>query len=160
MAKRKEEDEEQFSLRPARNIYTLEHLASDLILVRSLQQEAKETGKLPYVRSGIYQDLRKLRDGTHHYKNGKICAVEGCKFKDVVFHHLDYENNLGIYLCWLHHSMQHVDKIEFGGFILMMAERGLTAFSIELGEDSVKIRMKPKGLTLFPIFAIRMRENV
>jgi hypothetical protein len=153
------DDEEQFSLHPATNLYTIEQLVSDLSLIRNLQQKAKRIGKMPHKRTGIYRDLRRLQDGSYDYKNGHECAVEGCKFKDVVFHHLDYVNNLGIHLCWLHHSMQHLDQVAFGEFILMMAARGLTKFSIELGKDSVKLDMKPKEFRQFPIFAIEMHEG-
>ena len=57
------------------------------------------------------------------------------------------------------YSMQYLDKIVFGEFILMMAEMGLSGFSIEQGEISVNVDMKPKGYHQFPIFAIEMREG-
>jgi len=144
-AKERKEGEEYAITHPAKNIYTLKRLASDVTLLLSLQQTANETGKVPYARSPIYRDLRRLQGGSYHHRNGRTCAVQECEFKDLDFHHLDYKNDLGIYLCRLHHSMQHLDKAGFAEFFLMMVARGLTKFSIEVTKDSIKVDVKPKG---------------
>lgn len=68
---------------------------------------------------------------SNDYRNGERCAANGCKFKDVVFHHTDYRKERGNYLCGFHHMMEHfgearpphLDRVLASAFFEMLISR-------------------------------------
>jgi hypothetical protein len=108
----------------------------------------------------IVKSIGDVPRATLNYKQGKRCAFKGCKYKDVAFHHIDYQKGNGFYLCWFHHSyIFHYDKLGFLQLIEIMAERNFNLLRIrihrknDIVEISLRINLKYLNgrLKRFPI---------